>query len=106
MLQCTTAEKRAIGIFSLSFPQAQRPDELDIHTDEELDVIEWDDGDGWCKGRNKLSKEGYFPQSYVQAASGPATPPKTSSNEGGLVMKNEEGDDIFNTHTSRYKHTS
>lgn len=52
---------------SLSYNKAQRSDELDITTDEELDVMEWDDGDGWCKGRNKTGTEGYFPQSYVQA---------------------------------------
>ena len=54
--------------------KAQRDDELNIQTDEELDVLEWDDGDGWCKGRNKSGKEGFFPQSYVQAISLPSSP--------------------------------
>ena len=54
--------------------KAQRNDELNIHTDEELDVLEWDDGDGWCKGRNKSGKEGFFPQSYVREISLPSSP--------------------------------
>ena len=54
--------------------QAQRPDELNITQDEELEVLEWDDGDGWCKGRNKSGKEGYFPQSYVQPSSRSSSP--------------------------------
>ncbi len=49
------------------FEQAQRHDELSIVEDEELEILEWDDGDGWCKGRNKAGNEGFLPQSYVQA---------------------------------------
>ena len=60
--------------FSSLFTQAQREDELDISSDDELEVLEWDDGDGWCKGRNKQGKEGYFPQSYVRAVSRPPSP--------------------------------
>ena len=81
--------------FFILLQQSQRSDELDIQTDEELDVIEWDDGDGWCKGRNKNSQEGYFPQSYVQAISRPTTPPKVggASNETAFkLVVNEEGD--------------
>lgn len=55
-------------------PQAQRMDELDITTDEELEVLEWDDGDGWCRGRNKNRQEGFFPQSYVQPSSRASSP--------------------------------
>jgi len=58
----------------LSSLQAQRPDELDIREGEELEVLEWDDGDGWCKGRSLGGKEGYFPQTYVQAISRPSSP--------------------------------
>ena len=54
--------------------QAQRPDELGIRVDEELEVLEWDDGDGWCKGRNGDGVEGYFPQSYVQPSSRSSSP--------------------------------
>lgn len=61
-----------------SSPQAQRPDELTIRTDEELEVLEWDDGDGWSKGRNHSGKEGYFPQTYVRAVS-PSSSPRSSS---------------------------
>lgn len=57
--------------------QAQRSDELDIHTDDELEVLEWDDGDGWSKGKNKNGQEGYFPQSYVQAVSRVSSPQHT-----------------------------
>ena len=62
-------------------PQAQRSDELDIHTDDELEILEWDDGDGWCKGRDRGGKEGYFPQSYVQPSSRSPSPPH--SGQGG-----------------------
>ena len=61
-----------------TFPQAQRPDELSIRTDEELEVLEWDDGDGWSKGRNTSGQEGYFPQTYVRAVS-PSSSPRSSS---------------------------
>ena len=54
--------------------QAQRSDELNITKDEELEVLEWDDGDGWCKGKNKSGQEGYFPQSYVQSISRSSSP--------------------------------
>ncbi len=37
-------------------------------------MIEWDDGDGWCKGKNKDGQDGYFPQSYVQELSRPSSP--------------------------------
>ena len=57
--------------------QAQRPDELSIQTDEELEVLEWDDGDGWSKGRNQSGKDGYFPQTYVRAVS-PSSSPRSS----------------------------
>lgn len=56
------------------FLQAQRPDEMKIAEGEDLEVIEWDDGDGWTKGRNKSGQEGYFPQSYVQPISRPPSP--------------------------------
>ncbi len=56
------------------FCQAQRSDELDIEEGEELEVLEWDDGDGWCKGKNLAGKDGYFPQSYVQPLSRPSSP--------------------------------
>ena len=54
-------------------------------------MIEWDDGDGWSRGKNKFGQEGYFPQSYVQAtnvspvSSSPCLPKLsiTSSNDGG-----------------------
>ncbi len=49
------------------FFQAQRHDELSIVQDEEIEIIEWDDGDGWCKGRNKAGSEGFLPHSYIQA---------------------------------------
>ena len=49
-------------------------DELEIVENDSLEVLEWDDGDGWCKGRDKSGREGYFPQSYVQPASRPASP--------------------------------
>lgn len=58
--------------------QAQRPDELTITADEELEVLEWDDGDGWSKGRNQSRQEGYFPQNYVRAVSPTSSPPSTS----------------------------
>lgn len=29
--------------------KARSIDELDIVVGEKLEVIEWDDGDGWCK---------------------------------------------------------
>ena len=31
------------------FTKARSGDELDIIAGEKLEVIEWDDGDGWCK---------------------------------------------------------
>ena len=73
-------------VLSPSLHQAQRSDELDIHTDDELEILEWDDGDGWCKGRDRVGKEGYFPQSYVQPSSRspspPLTPPRGDNNIG------------------------
>jgi len=33
------------------FMKARSADELDIVTGENLEVTEWDDGDGWCKVR-------------------------------------------------------
>ena len=68
-----------ISILFQYYFQAQRPDELDILSDEELEVLEWDDGDGWSKGKNKQGKEGYFPQSYVKSLSRPNSP---TSNRG------------------------
>ena len=63
---------------SLSLPpslsQAQRQDELDILSDEELEILEWDDGDGWSKGRNKQGQEGYFPRGYIKPISRPNSP--------------------------------
>lgn len=91
---------------------AQREDELAIVEGEELEELEWDDGDGWCKGRNKSGQEGYFPQSYVQPTSRPSSPgpglggmtapsvvldvttptqavpvPKTNGAAGGVLLK-------------------
>ena len=40
-------------------------------------MLEWDDGDGWSKGKNKDGQEGYFPQSYVQAVSRVSSPQHT-----------------------------
>jgi hypothetical protein len=70
--------------------QAQRSDELTIATDDELEVIEWDNGDGWCKGRNPTSGcEGYFPQSYVQAISRPSSPnvDPTAKTTGQVMLR-------------------
>ena len=69
--------------------QAKRDDELEIRTDDELEVLEWDDGDGWTRGRNSSGHEGYFPQSYVKASnSSPQRSPlqsrKGSSNKPGV----------------------
>jgi hypothetical protein len=66
---------------------AQRPDELSIKTDEELEVLEWDDGDGWSKGRNQSGLEGYFPQTYVRAVS-PSSSPRSSSIQQVQLMIN------------------
>ena len=66
-------------------PQAQRPDELSIRTDEELEVIEWDDGDGWSKGRNHGGQEGYFPQTYIRAVS-PSSSPRSSVQQVQQMM--------------------
>ena len=65
--------------------QAQRSDELSIRTDDELEVLEWDDGDGWSKGRNKSGQEGYFPQTYVRAVS-PSSSPRSSVQQFQQVM--------------------
>ncbi|XP_065886224.1 F-BAR and double SH3 domains protein 2-like isoform X3 [Dysidea avara] len=73
--------------------KARAADELDITTSEKLEVTEWDDGDGWCKGRNKYGKEGYFPQSYVSAMeeSRPSTPhhlqPGATTNNNSMMLK-------------------
>ena len=67
--------------------QAQRPDELSIKIDEELEVLEWDDGDGWSKGRNQSGLEGYFPQTYVRAVS-PSSSPRSSSIQQVQLMIN------------------
>ena len=72
-------------VLSPSLRQAQRSDELDIHTDDELEILEWDDGDGWCKGRDRVGKEGYFPQSYVQPSSRSPSPPHSS--QGGQQQR-------------------
>ena len=61
-----------------SFTQSQREDELDISQEEVLEVLEWDNGDGWCKGWNKLGKEGFFPQSYVQPSSSSSSLPTST----------------------------
>ena len=61
-----------------SFAQSQRDDELDISQEEVLEVLEWDNGDGWCKGSNKWGKEGFFPQSYVQPSSSPSSSPNAT----------------------------
>lgn len=39
---------------------------LSIMAEEILEVLEWGREDGWCQGRNKDGKEGFFPQCYVQ----------------------------------------
>ena len=62
--------------------QAQHPDELSIVEGEELEVLEWDDGDGWCKGKNAGSQSGYLPQSYVQPISRPTSPSASISITG------------------------
>lgn len=48
--------------------EATDSDELSITEGEELEILE-KDGDGWCKGRNKTGKVGYFPESYVEVGS-------------------------------------
>ncbi|XP_064404810.1 F-BAR and double SH3 domains protein 2-like [Halichondria panicea] len=58
------APKLAVALYDYT---AQRFDELSIVQDEEIEIVEWDDGDGWCKGRNKAGSEGFLPHSYLQA---------------------------------------
>ena len=70
--------------------QAQREDELDVAPEEILEVLEWDDGDGWCKGRNKAGKEGYFPQSYVQPSSRSASPPTATPTSLPTITQHQE----------------
>ena len=70
--------------------QAQREDELEVAPEEVLEVLEWDDGDGWCKGRNKAGKEGYFPQSYVQPSSRSSSPPTATPNAPPTTTQHQE----------------
>ena len=70
--------------------QAQREDELEVAPEEILEVLEWDDGDGWCKGRNKAGKEGYFPQSYVQPSSRSSSPPTATPNAPPTTTQHQE----------------
>ena len=75
---------------SLPLLQAQREDEIDVAPEEVLEVLEWDDGDGWCKGRNKAGKEGYFPQSYVQPSSRSSSPPTATPNAPPTITQHQE----------------
>ncbi|XP_032235677.2 F-BAR and double SH3 domains protein 2 [Nematostella vectensis] len=45
--------------------EATTEDELSITEHEELELLEID-GEGWCKGRNKAGKVGFFPEAYVE----------------------------------------
>lgn len=45
--------------------QAQNPDELTIVENEQLEVIEEGDGDGWLRARNFRGEEGYVPHNYL-----------------------------------------
>ena len=68
--------------------------------EEVLEVLEWDDGDGWCKGKNKLGKEGYFPQSYVQPSSRSSSPPTAQQQDS--VSTITSGDTQFSITSPSY----
>ena len=72
-------------------------DELGITKDEELEILEWDDGDGWCRGRNKAGKDGYFPQSYVQSI-----PNTTSRSSSPYAMAGNGQNSIASVSTSMF----
>ncbi len=88
--------------------QAVRPDELDIQVDEELEVLDWDDGDGWCKGKNRAGLEGFFPRSYVQPSSRSSSPPTghahTGSQDSGQLLNSNHSNGNGDT-TVAGKHT-
>ncbi|GFX66224.1 protein nervous wreck [Trichonephila clavipes] len=74
---------------------ATNSDELSFVEQEELELINEGDGDGWVMARNYRGEEGYIPQNYVevveaQAAEASSRPPLTSFSSVDYTMPSED----------------
>ncbi|GFU35105.1 protein nervous wreck [Nephila pilipes] len=84
--------QRCVALFSY---EATNSDELSFVEQEELELINEGDGDGWVMARNYRGEEGYIPQNYVevvesQAAESSSRPPLTSFSSVDYTMPNED----------------
>ncbi|CAL1262749.1 unnamed protein product [Larinioides sclopetarius] len=84
--------QRCVALFSY---EATNTDELSFVEQEELELINEGDGDGWVMARNYRGEEGYIPQNYVetvesQAAESSSRPPLTSFSSVDYTMPSED----------------
>ncbi|GFY41638.1 protein nervous wreck [Trichonephila inaurata madagascariensis] len=84
--------QRCVALFSY---EATNSDELSFVEQEELELINEGDGDGWVMARNYRGEEGYIPQNYVevvesQAAEASSRPPLTSFSSVDYTMPSED----------------
>ncbi|XP_055939388.1 protein nervous wreck-like isoform X2 [Argiope bruennichi] len=84
--------QRCVALFSY---EATNSDELSFVEQEELELINEGDGDGWVMARNYRGEEGYIPQNYVeivepQAAESSSRPPLTSFSSVDYTMPSED----------------
>ncbi|GBM92086.1 F-BAR and double SH3 domains protein 2 [Araneus ventricosus] len=84
--------QRCVALFSY---EATNSDELSFVEQEELELINEGDGDGWVMARNYRGEEGYIPQNYVeivepQAAESSSRPPLTSFSSVDYTVPSED----------------
>ncbi|XP_042896047.1 protein nervous wreck [Parasteatoda tepidariorum] len=84
--------QRCVALFSY---EATNSDELSFVEQEELELINDGDGDGWVMARNYRGEEGYIPQNYVEVVESQSTettsrPPLTSFSSVDYTMPNED----------------
>ncbi|GIX72754.1 protein nervous wreck [Caerostris extrusa] len=84
--------QRCVALFSY---EATNTDELSFVEQEELELINEGDGDGWVMARNYRGEEGYIPQNYVevvepQASESSSRPPLTSFSSVDYTMPSED----------------
>lgn len=75
-----TTGTKCVALFNY---EALNSDELGFVEQEELEIIDEGEGDGWIKARNYKGEEGFIPQNYVEIIEVPSGDP--SSGRSGLV---------------------
>ncbi|KAG8200260.1 hypothetical protein JTE90_021915 [Oedothorax gibbosus] len=84
--------QKCLALFSY---EATNSDELSFVEQEELELINEGDGDGWVMARNYRGEEGYIPQNYVEVQEVPSSgtssrPPLTSFSSVDYTMPDED----------------